>query len=331
MRRAVLIVLIATVYLGCARLPPLSEPVADPSPTALEPLPGGALRVALSGARLDALVRDTLIDRWERRTDSLLDHIEFLASGGVQPVELLLLGEADLALVHGRQVSRVRAGAANALVRAPGWDRTYALSCDPTARWTNDPNFRRWFAETIDRIDLVEHLFQGVAAPAFSLLADDERARWAPPLVRPYGSTTRPVLDLGFDPHDVHARAIAARLKAAFAIEGMELRLVEGDQGDTPGLTLVAHQQWQDDAFESVESLVPVGADGARWYLRQAEAADGDSRRSLVGLAEDAMLMEARLIPLLRLEAWLAMSPRLRGVDTGWSGDLTLERIWWAP
>jgi ABC-type transport system substrate-binding protein len=285
----------------------------------------------LSGARPDAIARDLLSERWNSRTDPLLDQVEFLTPEGIQPVELLVLGEADLALVHGRQVSRVRAAAGHTLVRAPGWDRTYALLCDPQARWTNDPNFRRWFAETIDRVDLVEYLFQGLAAPAFSLLSGPGGPRWAPPLMRPYGPTSRPLLDLGFDPGDANALAIAARLKAAFALEGMELRLVEQGGRDRPELTLIAYQRWGDDALESLTGLIPDGAEGARSYLRQAEAADGESRSSLVALAEDAVLMDARLIPLLRLDAWLALAPGLRGVETGWSGDLALEKIWWSP
>jgi len=352
MRRAALIVLIATVYLGCAKPQPTLEPEPEP-PTVVEPEPpperpepeaepeppsstvaplsGGSLRIALSGARLDVETRGLLLNRWDSRTTSLLDNVEFLNPEGIAPAELLLLGEADMALVHGRQISRVERTGDYGMLRAPGWDRAFALRCDPGERWTNDPNFRRWLAETVDRIDLVEHLFEGLATPAYSLLSPHIVARWAPPMVRPFGPTSRPALDLAFDPLDPDARAIAARMKAAFAIEGMDLRLVTEPDGSTPALTLVSHQQWEDDPLASFGRLIPDDEEGARWFLRQAESAEEQARVSLVVQAEDAMLAEARLIPLLRLEAWFAFHPRLQGVTTGWAGDMSLEELWWKP
>jgi len=346
MRRAALIVLITAVYVGCARKPP-SEPAVPP---VTEPLRGGTLRLALSTAELNALARYGLvantgaeaafvadrIDRWRRLAPStLLDHVEFVSDDKIPRVELLLLGEVDLTPVYGRELARVREDAGDEIrvVRAPGWDRTYVIHCDTRSRWTNDPNFRRWFAETVDRVDLVGGLFDGFAAPVWSIQPRSTGPLWAPPIRHPFGSTSRPLLHLKFESDDVPAAAIASRLKARFAAEGVELELLTStDRVERPALTLSGRQRWSADPVATIEPLVVAAggaAEGSRHYLGQAKSVSGETRTNLATLAEDALLIDALVVPLVRLEAWVAMSSRLRGVGPGLTGELALEKTWW--
>jgi len=266
---------------------------------------------------------------------TLLDQVEFISDQRISRVELLLLGEIDLVSAYGREVARIREAALQEirLVRAPGWDRTYAIHCDTRSRWTNDPNFRRWFAETVDRVDLIGGLFDGFAAPTWSIQRRSAGPLWEPPLHRPFGPTSRPALHLKFDPDDGPAAAMASRMKARFAAEGVEITLLTtADAVERPALTLSAWQRWSENpvvTLAPVVAAVGVGAEGARYYLEQAESASGAARRNLVTQAEDELLIDAVVVPLVRLEAWIAMSSRLRGVEPGLTGELALEGTWW--
>ena len=340
MRRAALIVLITVVYVGCARR--ALEPLAAPAQPGLR---GGVVRLAVAAPERAALADHALrtgdtpafvdvgSDQWVRLDSrTLLDRLELVAPTRIEAVELFLLGEVDLAVVYGTQVTRLQDGdpTRRRVLRAPGWDRVYLIRCDGGARWTNDPNFRRWLAESIDRVDLVTHLFDGFGSPAWSLSKPSREPSWAPPLHRPFGPTSRPVLTLAYDAADREARAIASRLKASFATRGLELRLEPG--GDPAELTLIGRQRRSDDSLAFLMPLLEIlgeAADGARHYFDQAAAVRGESRDALAALGEDAMLVDARLVPVLRLDAWIALAPELRGIEPGWTGQLGLDRAWW--
>ena len=255
MRRAALIVLIVGIYAGCAR-PPVSPPPPLEPP---RPQPGGTLRLAVSFTERDALAHYGLvargdeaafasdrIDRWSRlAAATLLDHVEFVSDQRIEAVELFLLGEIDLTPVYGRDAARLHEvdRAQVRLLRASGWDRTYLFHCDPEARWTNDPNFRRWLAESVDRIDLVVGLFDGHGAPAWTVQSRATGPVWQPPMLHPFSSTSHPVLHLKYDPNDRAAGSIASRMKALFAADGVDLQLTSGDV-DRAELTLALHQRW---------------------------------------------------------------------------------------
>jgi len=346
MRRAAIIVLIAGIYMGCARQPASLPP---PSLEPPRPQPGGTVRLALSLAERDALAHHGLvareaatapfasdrIDRWSRLAPStLLDHVEFVSDQRIEAVELFLLGEIDLTPVYGRNAARLQAADPSLvrLLRAAGWDRTYLFRCDPQTRWTNDPNFRRWLAETIDRVDLVRGLFDGHGIPAWTLQSRTLGPVWRPPVRHPFSSTSHPVLHLKYDPRDRAAGSIASRLKALFASEGVELRLAAGTDIERPELTLLVHQRWSSDPVVALAPLVSAAgaaAEGAGLYLEQARSASGAMRDGLATLAEDALLIDALVVPLVRLEAWVAMAPALEGVQPGLTGELGLEKTWW--
>jgi ABC-type oligopeptide transport system substrate-binding subunit len=272
-------------------------------------------------------------DRWIRQAaETLLDRLDFVTAERIETVDLFLLGEADVAVLHGAQVRRLEDGTLPTarVLRASGWDRTYLIRCDGTARWTNDPNFRRWLAESIDRVDLVSQLFGGFGSPAWSLSRPSQQPRWAPPLHRPFDPTSRPVLTLAYEDADRQAGAIASRLKASFATLGVDLRLAP--DGPSAELTLIGRQRSSDDPLTFLRPLLDgLGdvADAARRHFDQAADFYGDSRDELAAQGEDTLLVEAHLIPVLRLDAWIAVAPGLRGIEPGWTGQLGLERSWW--
>jgi len=359
MRRAAIIVLITAVYAGCARPPVIQpRPVDQPDPTdrtepleqpaTEQPRPGGTLRVALSHNERDAMAHHVLagrtgqaafasdrIDLWSRLASStLLERVEFVSERRIEAVELFLLGEIDLTPVFGRGAARLHAieAAAVRLLRAPGWDRTYLFQCDPEARWTNDPNFRRWLAETIDRVDLLGGLFDGHGVPAWTLQAGSSGPVWPPPLHHPFSSTSRPILRLQYDPQDRAAGSIASRLKALFAVDGVELQLVRAGEAESAELILHAQQRWNADPVVALEPLVEhagAAGEGARHYLDQARSASGAMREGLANLAEDALLMDALVVPLVRLDVWIASAPALEGIQPGLTGELGLGNVWW--
>ncbi len=345
MRRAALIVVIAGIYVGCAK-----QPVSvTPSPEPPRPQRGGTVRLALSITERSALALHGLagrddeeaafasdrIGRWSRLASStLLDHVEFVPDRRIEAVELFLLGEIDLAPVYGRSAGRLQGvdPAQVRLLRAPGWDRTYLIRLDARTRWINDPNFRRWFAETVDRVDLVSGLFDGYGVPAWTVQSHTPGPVWNPPVRHPFNPASHPVLHLKYDPNDRAAHSIVSRMKALFAAEGVDLRLTGGADVDRPELTLVAHQRWSADPVVALEPLVSAAGtagEGARHYFEQAQSAFGAARENLATLAEDALLIDALVVPLVRLEAWIAVSPALEGVQPGLTGELALEKVWW--
>lgn len=342
MRRAALIVLIAGIYAGCARpsasLPPPLEPP--------RPQRGGTLRLALSSTERDALAdlvasggeaafAKDRVDRWSRLAPStLLDHLEFVSDRRIEAVELFLLGEIDLTPVYGRGAARLHGldPTKVRLLRASGWDRTYLFRCDPETRWTNDPNFRRWLAETVDRVDLVGSLFDGHGTPAWTIQPRASGPVWPPPVRHPFSSTSHPVLHLKYDPNDRAAGSIASRMRALFAAEGVDLRLTVGNDVEPAELTLVAHQRLSADPVVALAPFVPAAGsagEDARDYFKQARSASGATREALATRAEDALLNDALVVPLVRLDAWVAVAPALEGVQPGFTGELALEKVWW--
>ena len=97
---------------------------------------------------------------------------------------------------------------------------------------------------------------------------------------------------------------------------------------------LLAHRPGSaDPVLGLTESLVrlPGLPSAALETLRQGSRRVDPRERELAARhAEAGLLREGSLIPLVRLHAWLATDPALRGVRTGTDGLLFLERAWWA-
>lgn len=271
-----------------------------------------------------------------------LERVELVSNANAEPAVLFRIGDLDLAVVYGRDAAALLAPntAEVEMTRLDAWDRVYFLWLDSRRRWVNDPTFRRWLAGSIDREGLLRYVFDGRGSVA-STLSGTLPGRQAPLAERrPFGAGSRPRLSLGYDGDDGAAAAIAARLQAGLQLLGIELALdplAAGEPGPAnPGgpwsMRLLAHApRSRDPVLALVDTLSALrpGTDVALRLLDQASIPpDLQARRAGAWLAEDALLLETRVVPLVRLEAWLAARVGLRGVTTA-PGELGLGGAWW--
>jgi ABC-type oligopeptide transport system substrate-binding subunit len=272
-----------------------------------------------------------------------LDKAHFVDQSETDPALLLNLAQADLGVVFGRAAARLQRDSLRELSqsRLPRWDRTYFLWIDRQARWVNDPRFRRWLSDAIDRQSMVDYLFSGEGEPAYTLSGSVATNRETGP--RPLGAASRPRLSLAFDEDDPFAVRIAERLVATLRLEGIDLSLAprgaielrRADAGSPPSAILSVHQPASDDPVlgmtESVWRLAGPESDTIKQLERASRIADPGNRVEAAAQIERWVLDQGRLIPLLRLHAWLVVDARLRDVETGPPGVLRLERSWWLP
>ena len=98
-------------------------------------------------------------------------------------------------------------------------------------------------------------------------------------------------------------------------------------------IALVAHHSPIADPLLALQhTLWPLGPAAAATLLRLDRAsriALGHRRDERAALIEESLLADARLIPLLRLHAWLVRSRDLTGVGAGRYGILRLDRAAW--
>ena len=217
MPRILIILMICCAYVGCA--------VPGSTGTAPRTLPAGdrVLRI-LVGSGLSA-------DEAAAFSEAYPHEVRPVEDDG-NPVLMLRLDEADLAVLWGRQIGELERAMGDRfqLERLRSWDRFYFLQMNPAKRWVNDPAFRRWLAAAIDREELLEQLFDGRGEPAFSLTPGRaDGPAWERPQGRPFSATSEPRLDLRYDGGDPRAAAIAARLKAVLEVEGVYLSLSPAD------------------------------------------------------------------------------------------------------
>jgi MarR-like DNA-binding transcriptional regulator SgrR of sgrS sRNA len=266
------------------------------------------------------------------------------------PALPIQLGDTDAAIVFGdvAQVVADDPGAGQVdLRRLPEWDRTYFLWLDPDKRWFNDPEFRRWLAGADDRNKMLEYLFAGRGERAFSLSRGGAAApRYELKPDRPLDAQSVPRLDLVCDAGDPLALTIASRLEAVLSTRGVELTVVPVDatelrrvvtNGDA-GMALLAHHPTMSDPvlalLETVWWLGPA-AQPERDELQEAGSEISpqrlEERRASAWKTEDALLENARVVPLVRLHAWLARDPRLAGVRSGGDGVIHFDEAWWIP
>ena len=273
----------------------------------------------------------------------LVERVEFVGDAE-SPALMLELGQAepaDVVTVDDRQLRELKEPAFK-LGRLAEWDRVYALWSNPGARWLNDPTLRRWLAGRIDREAMLEYLFAGQGEPAFGLLEPGpDHPAWAAVTERPLAPNSVPRLELQFDGDDPHARRLARRLRGELQGQGIELTL---DPRPLPALheaiaagreqmVLLAHRPPSSDPvlalFQSFRRL-GRGAAEARLVLEQATLmADPGSRRRAAEYAEQTLMIEARLVPLVRVHAWLALAPGLTAVASGPNGTLDLTQARW--
>jgi MarR-like DNA-binding transcriptional regulator SgrR of sgrS sRNA len=292
-------------------------------------MPGGPVRVLIGSALRAEEVHPVT------GGGAYIDRIELIDDGG-NPALMMRLGEADLALLLGKQIGLAEGDATGRFVleRFEARDRTYFLLMDPGARWINDPSFRRWLAGLIDREQMLDYLFDGRGEAAYSLAPGrSDGPVWERQASRPLAATSEPRISLGFDERDHAAAAIASRLKAALEIEGVRLSLVDRSDGEA-SMTLLAHMPAAAEVLTQLLADVARMRDHAAGELdllqRAAEQNKPELRAELVWWAESALMRDGRIVPLLRLEAWLARNPALRDVGSGDGGELLLGDAWWA-
>jgi len=267
-----------------------------------------------------------------------LDSIEWLPRGNDDASLVFELDQADLGVVYGRDADGF--GESAAVERLPAWDRTYYLWMQPHARWINDPLFRRWIADRIDRSQAIRYLFAGRGSPAYSLRSvAAETPGWDPVEHRPISGSSVPRVELTHDQGDPHARALALRIQATLRGAGVEIRLDPGPHNEIDArlargegqMVLRGHRARTTDPVLALAAELRSlpGAEAALSILERAvERSDPDDRRRAAEYAELAVLLDARLVPLVHLHAWLATRPGLR-VPLDRDGRPLLGRSWW--
>lgn len=323
-----------TLVLCMARaMPDLSLRVAHPDlwPHRVDPV---SLRVQGDGPfRWSA--DGTALVRTEPGRASRPGRIEFVRAPDRDAAGLISRGQVDLAIAYGVTADTLLTADASPvhLERIPDWDKVYALWLNPSSRWLNDPRFRRWLAASIDREAMVRLVFGGRGEPAFRLLGGEHRTVPGPTNGgRPIASSSSPRLALTFDAQDPHARSIAARIKAELEQDGLLLELQPGPKGRFQMALVAHHPPIADPLLALQHTLWPLGdaaAEALRLLDRASRIAHPRRRRERAARLEDDLLADARLIPLLRLHAWLVRHRDLRGVSAGRYGILRFDRAEW--
>jgi hypothetical protein len=250
-------------------------------------------------------------------------------------------GAFDLAFSWGRAAGRLLAGRDERLrlQRIPRWDTVYALWLVADRRWTNDPSFRRWVSTGLDRESMASYLYGEQAEAAYGLT--DQDGETPETVRRPFSAASSPRLTLVFDEADAHAANLAARVKAVLEQENVDLRLEPCAGGDVrraldegrSQMVLLAHRPRVDDpVLAMLDTLWPLRAaafEETRRLVRATRIGDPARRRERAAEIEAAMLGDARLVPLVRLHAWLARNTALSRVEVGARGVVRLDRAEW--
>lgn len=207
--------------------------------------------------------------------------------------------------------------AADAPVRVPAWDGTYALWMDPRARWAADPTFRTWLARTVDREDLARVALAGRGEPAFALTDDPDAGLPDGPGDAPVSAGARPRLTVAHDAADPVARSVLSRLKATLAGRGIDLILRAEDRVPAADPTdrrpdaaaLILHRPGSSDpALGLLETLAGLGPEAtASADELRARPFDPETTRTVRARAvEWSLVHDGLLIPLVRVHGWVA-------------------------
>jgi len=279
-----------------------------------------------------------------------LDRIDLIDSGGVAPAVLARLGEIEAAVVYGRSVSRfldAEEGPSPAfrVERLAGWDRTYVLWLAPGMRWTQDPGFGRWLDATLDRVAMLRYLFDGRGDAPCDLLSrcgesatrGDAVTTWRVP------RGARPRIALALDASDRLGGEMAARIKADVESAGVGVDiepwpgddLDRGIRGGEIQAALFYRTPWTSDPVLSLLGTLHASPRGLEAELAELDRAarlplGSDERRSAAEEVHGRVLSRARIVPVVRLDAWIASAPGLV-LAPGASPSLDVARAGWSP
>jgi MarR-like DNA-binding transcriptional regulator SgrR of sgrS sRNA len=156
---------------------------------------------------------------------------------------------------------------------------------------------------------------------------------------------SEPRLQVVYDAADPYARTVGQRVRAVLDTHKVELSLVPMERGalrqalrkGEVDVALLAHQTVSEDPVLALESTVWWLGEGAAdgWNdLSEAAAVDPGqtaARAQAAWEAERLLLADARVVPLIRLHAWLAYRSSLAGLDPGPEGEFRMEEVWWLP
>jgi hypothetical protein len=145
---------------------------------------------------------------------------------------------------------------------------------------------------------------------------------------------------LAYEESDAAARRIASRLKAVLDGIGLDLVLeavgpgaVVRDPDGRERVLLVRHVAAVEDPILALQDLlVSLGQEGSpAWQaLDGATILDEPEHRADAATSVERGLIEgAYLVPLVRLEAWVALAPGLAGLRVESNGALRFERARW--
>lgn len=283
-------------------------------------------------------------NRYHSRGRPYLDGFRLVEPGEVDPQLLLEAGEADAAMLFGRDAGSAldRASGDARLLRTPGWDRTYALALNPNSGFfQRQANFRTLLARAVNRQEMLRLLFDGRGRVVDSLLPDGPTP--GPPVTVPSLPGTRSRMVITCNRSDPLAMSIAARVKAAWeeinliidleAVDPAQLRLrLRLSEYDVA--VLLHHPASQDPVLALRETLARhEGAyvDAIRALGAASASADPQERLASARVAEALVTGDFRLAPLVRLHAWMLVDRRLAGVDAGPASLLRLDDAFFLP
>jgi ABC-type transport system substrate-binding protein len=273
-----------------------------------------------------------------------LDGFRAVAAGTVDPALLIDANAADAAIVYGRSAGRLlETPSANLTVtRWPAADRAYFLFLNPgSGFFATSVAIRRLLTHSVDREAMLRYLFDGRGETLTSLFPGGSPLE--PMVPGTVMSGSRSHVPLTFDRDDPQAFSVAARVKAAWQeigivaeLEGLDPptlrdRIVRGDYAATIGL----HQPNSRDPilalWETLAALGPLAMQNAPGLAQAALDPDPLARLAGAQRAEASLIEGEFLLPLVRLDAYLASRTRLVGVEPSQAGLLRLDDAWFRP
>jgi hypothetical protein len=156
---------------------------------------------------------------------------------------------------------------------------------------------------------------------------------------------TEPRLRMVYDEDDPYSETVAQRVRAILETHQVVLSIVPMERGalrqamraGDVEIALLAHRPGTEDPVLALEGTVWWLGDGAVDSREALAEASGIDPRQVAARAEGAwkaeqlLLADARVVPLIRLHAWLVYRSSLAGLDPGAEGEFRLEETWWLP
>ena len=273
-----------------------------------------------------------------------LDGFRVVAAGAIDPALLIDANAADAAIVYGRSAGRLlETPSANVTVtRWPTADRAYFLFLNPgSGFFATSRAIRTLLTGSVDRDAVLRYLFDGRGETLTSFFPEAPPPEPMAPGPTLSGSRSR--VPLTFDRDDPQALSVAARAKAAWQeigivadLEGLDAstlrdRLARGDYAAAIGLRQPGSRDPILSLWETLAALGPLATQSAPGLAEAALDPDPLARLAGARRAEAALIDQGFLLPLVRLDAYLASRPRLVGVEPSQPGLLRLDDAWLRP